>query len=175
MSPARLALLLAGALAAACNATRTADMDPAGDGGGVPVKPPVIPADHLAAGELLEGSEEAYGIKLPQGVVVNEAFSKETDASGAVALHPLVDYFRAHVHDGDLREGDSSATFEHVTAPGRPEPLLQIHLAMSRDVIKIVIRDETPPVLPPLPDDAARFKRAGLTPSGRILDPTHLD
>jgi hypothetical protein len=161
-------------LAVACDATRT-NVEPAPSAGVVAVKPPMLPGDHLAPGELLEGTQEAYGIKLPQLVKVDEVFSDETAASGPVALHPLVDYLRARVTGGELREGTDSATFEHVTAPGKPQPELQIHLARSRDVMRIVFRDATPPVLPPLPDDTARFKRAGLSPSGRILDPTHLD
>jgi hypothetical protein len=161
-------------LAAACDSTRT-NVEPAPSASVVAVKPPLLPGDHLAPGELLEGTQEAYGIKLPQLVKIDEVFSKETATSGPVALHPMVDYLRARVTGGDLREGADSATFEHVTAPGKPQPELEIHLVRSRDVVRIFFRDATPPVLPPLPDDAARFKRAGLTPSGKILDPTHLD
>src|ERR1019366_6488256 len=162
------------ALASACDASRTVDESgPAAST--VPVRAPVLPTDHLAPGELLEGSEQAFGLTLPQGVKIDRAFGKVTYASGPVALHPLVDYFRARVRDVDLREGTGSATFEHVTAQGKPEPELSIHLATFRDVVRVQIRDETVPVLPPLPDDAARYKRARLTPSGRVLDPTHLD
>jgi len=38
-----------------------------------------------------------------------------------------------------------------------------------------MIRDTTPPKGPPLPDENARWKQVGLTPSGRLVDPTHLD
>jgi hypothetical protein len=167
---------LAGACAvcAACKASpSTYQPDPSE--GTVPVLAPVLPADHLAPGELLEGTEQAFGVTLPQGMRIDESFSKVTYASGPVGLHALVEYFRGHLRDGDLREGEWSATFDHVTAPGKPEPPLSIHMASSRDVVRVEIRDETVPVLPPLPDDAARYKRAGLTPSGSLLDPTHLD
>jgi hypothetical protein len=176
VTPARLASVAALALAGAavgCKASPVYEPTPADST--VPVKAPVLPGDHLATGELLEGTEHAYGLTLPRGVKVDETFGDVAYASGPVALHPLVDYFRARLHDGDLREGEGSATFTHVTAPGKPEPLLTIHVATSRDVVRIEIRDETPPVLAPLPDDPSRYKRAGLTPSGRILDPTHLD
>jgi hypothetical protein len=172
----RVLALLAGSLAglAGCNSTRVDD--PSGPGAsGVPVKAPALPADHLAPGELLEGTQEAYAIKLPQMVKVDASFSKETDASGPVVLHAMVDYLRARVTGGELREGADSATFEHVTAPGHAEPELSIHLVKFRDVVRIVFTDTTPVVQPALPDDAARFKRAGLTPGGKILDPTHLD
>lgn len=141
----------------------------------MPMTAPTLPADHLGSGELLEGSEHAFGVTLPVGLKVDEVFSKVAYASGSLPVHSLVDYFRARLHDGDLREGEASATFDHVTAPGSPEPPLSIHIVQVRESVRIEIRDETPPVLPPLPDEAARWKRAGLTPTGRILDPTHLD
>jgi hypothetical protein len=177
--PASLAAAFAvvaatGGLGAACNSARTTN-DPPPAASTVPVKAPALPADHLAPDELLEGSAQVFGITLPQGMKVDATFTKLAYASGPVALHPLVDYFRARLQNGGLREGEGSATFEHVTAPGKSEPALTVHLGTFGDVVRVVIRDETVPVLPPLPDDPARFKRAGLTPSGRVLDPTHLD
>jgi hypothetical protein len=175
--PASLAtaVVAAAGLCAACNSARTTD-EPAPAASTVPVKAPELPADHLAPGELLEGSEQMFGITLPRGMKVDATFAKLAFASGPVALHPLVDYLRAHVQNGGLREGEGSATFEHVTAPGKPQPELQIHVVVLREVVKVVFTDPTPDtVVPPLPDNESRMKHAGLAPSGRILDPTHLD
>ncbi len=133
------------------------------------------PVDHLAPGELIEGSEEAFGIPLPRGVHVDEAFVHVVFASGPLTVHPLVQYFRSRLQDGDLREGESSATFEHVTARAKSDRQLTVHIAEVRRTAEIEIRDTTPPPSPNLPDEPARWKNVGLTPNGRLADPTHLD
>ena len=84
-------------------------------------------------------------------------------------------YFRAHLEQGSLREGTVSATFEHVKAPGGAGPELSLHIARVRDRSEVEFKDETPPPVPDLPNEAARWRHVGLTPNGRLLDPTHLD
>ncbi len=90
-------------------------------------------------------------------------------------MHPLVGYFRSRLQDGDLREGDMAATFERVHVPGKPERNLAIHIAGMGQATRVEIRDATPPQIPALSDDRARWKRVGLTPEGQLLDRTHLD
>jgi hypothetical protein len=163
-------------LSSACHRSSPADSGPAPAASAAAVRAaPVVPADHLAPGELLEGTDRAFDVLLPRGLRVDGAFSDEVLTSGALAVHPLVDYFRTHVQNGDLREGATSATFEHVTAPGKPERLLTVHIQKAGDGAHVEIRDTTPPKGPPLPDENARWKQVGLTPSGRLVDPTHLD
>jgi hypothetical protein len=136
---------------------------------------PAPPADHLAPGELLEGTEHAYGVALPQGLHVDYTFASEVLASGQLTVHPLVQYFQARLNGGGLREGAGSATFEDVKASTGRGPPLTIHIAQVRDSVRVSVHDDTPPRVTPLPDEAARWKQVGLTPSGRIADPTHLD
>jgi hypothetical protein len=135
---------------------------------------PTPPVDHLAPDELLEGTDKAFGVTLPRGLKIDGNFADVIMISGAVSLHPLVAYLRGHLQNGDLREGDSSATFDHVTAPGSERPL-SVHILRVGQGVHVDIRDMTPVVLPPMPDEAARWKHVGLTPTGRLLDPTHLD
>jgi hypothetical protein len=136
----------------------------------------LAPVDHLAPGELLEGSEHAYGLTFPQGLHVDDTFATEILASGPLALHPLVQYFQGRLKGGGLHEGTTSATFEDVKASSDRGPPLTIHITQVRDSVRVDLHDTTPPpAAPPLPDDAARWKHVGLTPTGRIADPTHLD
>ena len=145
---------------------------PQGSVGLAPLQPPV---DHLAPGELLEGPDHAFGIALPRGLKIDATFATVVYASGALAVDPLVHYFQGHVQDGDLRQGPTSATFNNVRALGGNGPPLAIHVVFVRERVDVEISDETPPVLPQLPDEAARWKRVGLTPDGRLADPTHLE
>jgi hypothetical protein len=177
----RAATLLGGtvlalaALSAGCHRSGATDPRPAASINPEPAVTGTAPADHLAPGELLEGSEQAFGITLPRGVRVDGAFVQVVFASGPLTVHPLVQYFRSRLQGGDLREGETSATFEHVTVPGRSERQLSVRIAEVRRTAIIDIRDTTPRAAAKLPDEAARWKSVGLTPSGRIADPTHLE
>jgi hypothetical protein len=133
------------------------------------------PVDHLAPDELLEGTEKAFGITLPQRLRLSARVADAAYAKGPVGVSPLVHYFQARVQDGDLRQGDTSATFTGVHALGVGARLLSIHIAQVQGTTSVDIHDDTPPVPPQLPDDTERWKRVGLSPQGRILDPTHLD
>jgi hypothetical protein len=142
--------------------------------------PPVAtaprPVDHLSAGELLEGPALAFGMHLPRGVDVEGAFSDEVIASGPVGLHPFVEYLKARLRDGDVREGETSATFDHVRVAGNAaSPELRVHLGISIEGVRVDIHDETPTGVTPPADETARWRRAGLTPDGHLADPHHLD
>jgi hypothetical protein len=138
-----------------------------------PVEAP--PVDHLGPGELLEGKAQAFGLLLPRGIGIEGAFTDLVIASGPVELHPSVRYLRARLSGGSLREGDTSATFEHVRVAAKPGPELRIHVGVSIEGVRIAIRDVTPPELPPLPDEVSRWRRVGLTPDGHLADPTHIE
>ncbi|MGO9837499.1 MAG: hypothetical protein ACLP1X_25185 [Polyangiaceae bacterium] len=133
------------------------------------------PVDHLAPGELVEGTEVALGVKLPRDLRLVEAFSDVAYARGLAPVHSLVTYFRARLRDGSLHEGEEAATFEHVHAPARLDRELSVHIGATIGGVRVDFRDTTPPVLPNLPDDTARYRQVGLRPDGKWVDPTHLD
>ncbi len=134
-----------------------------------------LPVDHLAPGELLAGGEQAFGVALPRGIVVAGSFAAVVYATGAFAVHPLVQYFRARLEGGVLREGPVAATFEHVGVRGKPGLELVVRIGLVPGGSSIEVRDATPPTAPILPDEAARWRQVGLTPNGRLADPSHLD
>ena len=133
------------------------------------------PVDHLAPGELLEGGQHAFGIVLPRDLPIEEAFVDVVYANGRVPVHAVVQYLRPRLQEGDLREGDSAATFDHVKVRGQPGLELRIRITTAPEGTRVELRDSTPHPAPNLPDEAARWKQAGLTPDGRLANPTHLD
>jgi hypothetical protein len=152
-----------------------------GDGEPTPAPAPIetasrrAPADHLAPGELIEGTQVALGVTLPRDLHLEETFTDVAYAKGLAPVHSLVQYFRARLRDGSLREGDTTATFDHVHAPGRPDRELSVHIAETIGAVRVEMRDTTPPPQSNLPDDEARFRQVGLRPDGQWLDPTHLN
>ena len=167
-------ILLGAALAwAGC---RQAPSDPAEPAVAAP--PPTAqpaPVDHLASDELVEGDKKAFGMTLPRDLHIDGDFADEVVASGHVGVRPLAKYFRARVTEGSLRVGDEAATFDHVHIPGKTASEFSLHVWLTSGVARVQIRDTTPPMQPSLPDDVARWRQAGLTPQGRLLDPMHME
>jgi hypothetical protein len=138
--------------------------------------PSAPPADHLGPDELIEGTEKAFGVTLPRGLAVEQRYPDTVYAAGTMAVHALVLYLRPRLQGGALRESEKVATFEHVTVAGLPPYTeLTIHLAVALNQTRVEMTSTTHPPALDLPNEAARWRQIGLTPSGKILDPTHLD
>ena len=139
------------------------------------------PVDHLAPKELLEGDAKAFGIVLPRGVRLDQSFADVVYASGPVDTQAAVQYIRVRVREGKMIEpdfaGDGKTTFDHVKVPAMPDKQLVVSVKPAKGAVgvtQIEVRDVTPTKAPELPDEAARWRAAGLTPEGRVLDPTKL-
>jgi len=172
------ALALAAGLTAAVGAChRSAAQDRPSTASAAPSAAPApsTPVDHLAPGELVEGGQRAFGLTLPRDLRIEEAFADVVYASGRVPVHALVQYFHARLQEGGVREGERSATFDHVKVRGKPGLELAIHIMAEPGGTRVEIRDTTKPPAPDLPDQVSRWKQVGLTPDGRLADPTHLD
>ena len=164
------------ALAAVASATSACDRTAPTEAS--PPEPSVAapaPVDHLAPGELVPGPERAFTLVLPRGFHVDGAFADAAYAIGPGEVHPVTQYFRARLQGGGLREGESSATFEHVHTPDEPQRDLRVHVANVAAHVRVEVDDTTQPAAPTLPDERSRWRQVGLTPNGRLADPTHLD
>jgi hypothetical protein len=174
----RTAAALVAALA--CGACGKGDSAPtAGNGPGPsPTLAPLasVPTDHLGPDELVEGTERAFGLALPRGLLVEESLPYVVHASGPMSIHALTAYLRPRLDGGSLRESATVATFEHVRTPGMTADAdLTIHLEVTVGKTRVDISQMTYPKAPELPDEAARWRQVGLTPQGKLLDPTHTE
>jgi hypothetical protein len=138
--------------------------------------PSTPPVDHLGPNELIEGADRAFGVPLPRGLTVEQRYPDFVYATGPMTVHALVVYFRARLQGGSVRESETVATFDRVTVAGLPPNTdLSIHLAVTLNKTVVEMSSTTHPLAPDLPDVAARWRQVGLTPNGKVLDPTHLD
>ncbi len=135
-----------------------------------------VPVDHLAKGELLEGSEKALTILLPRELHVDNAFVQVVYASGNASPENVANYFRARVGDGSVTSGASATLFENVRVAAAPTVYLRIRVQPGPDGVgsSVEIRDITPPPSLNLPDEEARWRSAGLKPNGTLADPKHM-
>ena len=112
---------------------------------------------------------------------VDQSFADVVYASGQVDSEGAVKYVRAHVREGKMIQpdfaGDGKTTFDHVRVPAMPDKELVVSVKPAKGAVGVTqfeMRDVTPTKAPNLPDEAARWRNAGLTPQGRVLDPTKL-
>jgi hypothetical protein len=138
--------------------------------------PPPVVRDQLAVGELLEGSEQAFGLKLPRGIHIEETFATVVFAQGSLKAADVANYIRSRVTGGAVHVGAAATIFDQVFTPGYPSRPLSIHVEpLPRSGgTRIEVRDTTPPPALEGATEAERWKAAGLTPEGRVADPTHL-
>jgi hypothetical protein len=139
----------------------------------------VVPVDHLAPNELLESDAKAFGLALPRGMRVDNAFDDVVFASGQVNIDAVVKYIRSHVREGRMLQPSGSArtTFDQVRIPTLPDKTFIVYVEPARGAIgttKVEVHDVTPTKAPNLPNEAARWAAAGLKPNGQPLDPSHV-
>ena len=132
------------------------------------------PADHLAAGELVEGTDKILGLVLPRELKPSWVFEKAGLAQGDVEPELVANYVRAHVVGGKISIGATMTLFEDVRLPADPAHPLRIKIERLRGRCTLEVRDATPP--PPGDNegtDADRWRKLGLAPNGQPLDPMH--
>lgn len=140
----------------------------------------VTPVDHLAPGELVEGTEKMFGVTLPRELVAERQFVDVGYASGEPGQAAVATYFSTRVQGGKVTTGDRGAIFDSVHAAADANRVLRIEVKTATDGpfagrgSQVTIRDITAPKLPDEPNEDARWKAAGLKPDGTLLDPQHL-
>jgi len=142
----------------------------------LPPPQPSARVDRLAPGELVEGTEHAFELKLPVGIHVTNAFASVVYAWGQVDPMEVANFIRAEVSGGAVTVGAAATVFDRVTTAGNPARLLRIRVdsgAQGR-VAHLEIQDVTPTPVPAASSTAERWRQVGLTPDGKLLDPSHL-
>jgi hypothetical protein len=159
--------------AAACKKEETVEIAPAPPAPAIEAG--VTPSDHLAEGELLEGTDKAFGLVLPKRVKVDHAFVDLVFASGDARPDAVANYIRARVRSGTVRIGAANTLFEKVQIPANPGREYSIRVAtgeMGRGCV-IELRDVTPPK-PLQGSEEDKWRAVGMSPDGKLLDPQHL-
>jgi hypothetical protein len=141
---------------------------PAAAGSGKPAKQPL---DRLAPGELAPGSELAFGIPVPDGMRLTHLFHDVAYMNGNAPQDALVEYVRRHVGSDRVQLAQSSVVFPRVTINGQPQNrVYDIEVFSRSGRSRVTIRDVTPLPAPGGLTEAQRWERAGLSPSGELLD-----
>lgn len=91
----------------------------------------------------------------------------------------VANFIRARVKDGKTTSGSSTTRFDDVIVAKDPTKHLTIEV-MSAPMTspyraQLIISDVTPEPEPPGMTDADRWKKLGLTPNGKPVDPNRLE
>ena len=141
--------------------------DPPAPASAAAAEPPK-PVDHLAAGELLAGTERAFALVLPRGFLVRARFATSVLVEGEATAVSLGAYVAARVKDGHASVQPAKAVFEAVRVPEEPARVLGIRIdETAPGFCTVQINDDTPPP-DPGGDVAERMKRIGRTPDGKL-------
>ena len=133
-----------------------------------------LPIDHLAPGELAEGPEKAFGLAIPRTFRVGRRFDDSVFASGAASPETVANYVRRRIEAEAVEIGPTRTIFvrARVKGVGPNSPLLRVEVSEGALGAELVVRNITPaPVVPDLTEEE-RWKREGLTPQGKVLDPS---
>jgi hypothetical protein len=138
--------------------------------------PSAAARDKLGPDELIDGPLHAFELKLPAGMVIREAFTTVVYAWGPIDPMKLANYLRGQVKGGTISVGAAATVFEQVTVPANAGRLLRVRVESAGQgrASQLEVRDITPPRQAPAADDAERWKRVGMSPDGKLLDPSHL-
>ncbi|MBX3211955.1 MAG: hypothetical protein KF850_07980 [Labilithrix sp.] len=136
-------------------------------------------ADRLAPGEIPEGKERAYTLPLPLHSAVKATFPSSVHVASSHTLEELSNFVRVRVKDGTTSSGATETRFDRVVVVKDPSRTLSIQIRSAPRSgpfrSQMVISDLTRPPEEPGLTDEDRWRKAGMTPDGKLIDRKHLE
>lgn len=166
-----IGLVLSGIAGVACRSEESRPTPTATDGA-----PQAKTPDRVAPGTLLEGEVVAFGFRAPKDMRLVARFHDAAHFEGRVKLADLEDYVRARVVARHVEVTPTRSVFPGARIRGGdPKRVYRFELVPKPPDLQLVVRDITPP--PPTEglSEEERWKRAGLTPEGKLLAPNELE
>jgi hypothetical protein len=137
------------------------------------------PIDQALPGELAEGSERAFGLPVPRRMRIEARFPDAIYAVGEISPELLANYVRERAAVARVETGPGKTVFNEAhlktPEPGAPQRVVRIEVTVRGSVTELMVRDQTRAPAPDNVSEDERWKRHGLTPDGRPIDPTHLE
>lgn len=138
-----------------------------------------LPPDRLAPGEVVEGTERAFGLPLPRASKVAARFGASAHVTSTVTPEQLSNFVRARVKEGSVTQGTSATKLENVIPRDDKNKRLTIDVRALRGTdgtrSEMIVRDTTPLPFDPTLTEEQRWNKAGMTPDGKLLDPKHAE
>jgi hypothetical protein len=141
--------------------------------------PSAAPPDRLLPGELVEGTERAFGLPLPRESRVLTRFATSVHVTSSATPEQLKTFLQARTSDGKWSQRDETSRVGGLIPRDDKNKRLTLDIRPIRtgdgQRSEMIVQDATPPPFDPTLSEEERWKKAGMTPQGQILDPTHLE
>jgi hypothetical protein len=130
------------------------------------------PVDQVVPGELAEGADNAFGLRIPRRLVVKARFPEAVFATGKVAPERVANYVRERVAAERVETGPVKTVFSKATLKnGTSKGPMRIEVSHVGGVTQLLVRDETRAPAKPGLTEEERWRELGLTPKGELLNP----
>ena len=134
------------------------------------------PVDQVDPGELAEGADNAFGLRIPRRMVVKARFPGAVFATGSVAPERVANYVRERVAAERVETGPAKTVFSRATLKsGASTGPMRIEVSHVGGVTQLLVRDETRTPAKPGLTEEERWKEIGLTPKGELINPKHAE
>lgn len=137
---------------------------------------PSGPVDQLAPGELAEGKDKLFGFPVPRRMKITARFGDEAFATGDIAMEDVANYVRARVNAEHIETGPTKTLFTGVKMKRDPDSKqLNIEVLWRGPTrTELTLYDASKAKPDPNVTLEQRSKDVGVTPDGKLVDPTHL-
>lgn len=137
--------------------------------------PQAASPDRLPPGELLEGSESAFGFSIPKGMKLTRISPKMVRVTGKVDFDALTEYVKDRIAVRHAEMLDGELVFPNARIRGNQEGVYRLSLSSFPLGTKLVIQDKTRPPGTGGLTEKQRWERTGLRPSGGLIDPNQME
>jgi hypothetical protein len=128
-----------------------------------------VAPDTAAKGELAEGKEVAFGLRLPRGVYVSARMEDAVFAKGRLGFEATANYMRKRVLAKRVDTGPAKTVFLEAAIKSKPDRVVRVEVLKRYNGVEIIVRDKTRKPADKGLSEKERWKRAGLTPDGKVI------
>mgnify|MGYP007063455825 CR=1 FL=1 len=145
-------------------------MPPSPSWGEVPEPPVSGEVDIADPDELAEGEELVFGFPIPRAMRVEARFDNAVYLVGRVPFASLNNYIRERVAAGTIDTGPAKTVYSKAALKKDTKKLLELAVSNDYGNIELVVRDRTPKPVEKGLSQEERWRRAGLTKDGRVIE-----
>lgn len=138
-------------------------------------KPQARSADRLPPGDLLEGPDEFFGFAVPRGMRGRLIAPGLVEITGHVDFDKLATYTKDRIAVRHAEMLEDQLVFRNARILGTKDRLFELTLNRQRKESRLEIQDITKTPAPQGLSEDERWKRAGLKPSGGLIDPNSME
>lgn len=113
-----------------------------------------------------------FGLVVPRDLRIVRRFSESIIATGAPSAEQVANYVRPRVNAATVEIGPARTIFDSARVKGdeHEDKLLRIEVIQHSSRTELVVKDMTPVPIDEGLTEEERWRRAGLSPSGKQLD-----